>query len=132
MSGWALTTGPPTVRGGALGGGQFRLGQDRLEELDGIARGVVDQDLAPTDAGDDVVAEVSACRPQHVDQRLEPIDFDREAVPPAGVGTVPSGIAWPPPPGPPGALSVSRRSPRDSIAKVGAGCITSVNPRCPQ
>ena len=48
---------------------------------------------------------------------------------PPGSGRVPSGIAWPPPPWPLGALSTSRRSPRLSIAKVGAGCICSRKPR---
>ncbi len=51
---------------------------------------------------------------------------------PPGSGTRPSGMTCPPPPGPPGALSTSRRSPRASMAKVGAGCITSVKPRCVQ
>ena len=40
---------------------------------------------------------------------------------PPGSGIVPSGIACPPPPAPLGALSVRRRSPRESIANVGAG-----------
>jgi hypothetical protein len=48
---------------------------------------------------------------------------------PPGAGTVPSGIAWPPPGPPPGADSTRRRSPRDSMAKPGAGCISRVKPR---
>jgi hypothetical protein len=38
----------------------------------------------------------------------------------------PSGMGWPPPAAGFGALSTSRKSPRVSIAKPGAGCITSV------
>jgi hypothetical protein len=47
---------------------------------------------------------------------------------PPGVGIVPSGIGAPPPGPPPGALRMSRRSPLVSIANVGAGRISSVNP----
>lgn len=46
---------------------------------------------------------------------------------PPGVGIVPSAIRAPPPGPPPGALRRSRRSPRVSIAKLGAGRMTSVN-----
>ncbi len=49
---------------------------------------------------------------------------------PPGVGSVPSGIACPPPPPPPGALEDQAEVARDSMANVGAGCITSSKPRC--
>ncbi len=45
---------------------------------------------------------------------------------PPGSCMVPSGIGWPPPPVGFGALRTSRRSPRDSIANGGAGCISSL------
>ena len=68
---------------------------------------------------------------QLLDRRVEVVDLEREAVPAAGrghraVGHRLAAAAGPPP----GALSTSRRSPRESIAKVGAGCMTSLKPRC--
>ena len=48
---------------------------------------------------------------------------------PPGRGRVPSGMLCPPPPAPPGALNSRRRSPRESIAKVGAGCMSRSKPQ---
>jgi len=47
---------------------------------------------------------------------------------PPGSGRRPSGMLCPPPPTPLGALNTRRRSPRLSIANVGAGRISSRNP----
>src|SRR5258707_12702008 len=61
-----------------------RLVNERLEQLHGVARRVVDQGLLAADAGDDVVAELGA---GGAERRNEPLDvghFDRETGPAAG------------------------------------------------
>src|SRR5229473_4011598 len=76
-----------------------RLVNDRLEQLDGVARRVVDQDLLATDTGDDLVAELRAGCAQGRHERLEIGHFDREAVPaawfwPAAIGHRLRPTAW--------------------------------------
>src|ERR1700735_515244 len=61
--------------------GQPGLGPDRLEELDGVARRVVNDDLLAADAGDDLVAEPDAASSQFLDRGSEVSDLDAEAVP---------------------------------------------------
>ena len=60
-----------------------RLVARRLEELDGVARRVLDEDLPAADAGDDLVAEARARGAQTLDRRLEVVDLEREPVPAA-------------------------------------------------
>src|SRR3954454_946097 len=58
----------------------------RLEELDRVARGVLDQDLLAADACDDLVPEGRARLAQFLHRRLEILDLELEAVPAAGLG----------------------------------------------
>ena len=81
-----LPTGRADVRTQSLRRAvELGLGQDRLEQLDGVAGRVVDQDLLAADAGHDVVAEVRARAAERVDERGEIVDLEREAVPAAGL-----------------------------------------------
>src|SRR5258708_4452034 len=59
----------------------FRHG--RLEQLDRVAGGVVEQDLLAAPADDDVVAEAGAGLAQGRDHGFEVGDFDREPIPAA-------------------------------------------------
>jgi hypothetical protein len=94
-----------------------------MEQLDRVAGRVLDDDLPAADPVDDLRAEGDTGRTQRGGDGVDVLHLEREAVPP--------GRIWPPPGPRFGALSSSRRSPRSSIAKGGAGCITSVKPRCP-
>jgi hypothetical protein len=51
-----------------------------LEELDGVAGGIVDQDLLAADADDHVTAETDPCLPECVDHGGQVVDLDREVV----------------------------------------------------
>ena len=109
-----------------------RLSRRRLEQLDRVAGGSSSRICLPPTP---VTMSLRKRRPASrsvVDGRVEVVDLEHEPVPAARLGLVPSGIACPPPPAPLGALSASRRSPRVSIANVGAGCITSSKPSCSQ
>ena len=101
----------------------------RLEELDRIAGRILDEDLLAPDAGDDLVAESGAllAQPGHRSPRCPRPRAGSGSSPP-GCGQCPVGHRRPPPGPPPGALSTRRRSPCESIAKVGAGCMSSWNP----
>ena len=50
----------------------------RLEQLDRVARRVLDEDLLAADAGDDLVAKPRPAIPQLRDQRLEVADIEAE------------------------------------------------------
>jgi|ERR1700683_5403536 len=50
---------------------QSGLGDDRLEELDRVARWVVEENLLAPDPGDDVVAEVRVLGSQPLDQSIQ-------------------------------------------------------------
>src|SRR3954454_24796386 len=60
---------------------QPRLVPGRLEQLDGIAGWILEEDLLAAGAGDDVVPEVGAACPQRLDEGREVGHLDREAVP---------------------------------------------------
>jgi lactoylglutathione lyase len=87
----------------------------RLEQLDRIAGRILDQDLAAAAAADDLVAEADSASRSATSSCMR---FQ-----PPGSGMRPSGVGWAAPPGPPGEFSSSRRSPRESTANPGAGCI---------
>src|SRR5919109_287512 len=75
-----------------------RLCAGGLEELDRVARGVVEQDLPAAGTGDDVVAEGQAGGAQALDLRRAVVDDEVDAVPASGlrraaVGHRPSGRA---------------------------------------
>ncbi len=74
--------------------GKRRLGDGRLEQLDRVAGGVLDQDLLAADAGDDVVAEAGACsrNPATVASRSETSSWKRFQPPGAGSGPVGHGL----------------------------------------
>src|SRR6185437_11676857 len=57
--------------------------------LDRIPGRVFDEDLLPTDAGHDLVAEARAGVAQPRDQRLDVLDLELEAVPATGLGHAP-------------------------------------------
>jgi SAM-dependent methyltransferase len=59
------------------------LGKDRLEQLHGIARRVLGDDLPAARSAHDVVAESHATVMELPDERIEVGDLDREAVPAA-------------------------------------------------
>src|SRR5205085_5889923 len=59
------TAGP---RAGLVRGGERRLGPLGLEQLDWVARRVLDQDLIAADADDDVAAEVRPVPPEPLDR----------------------------------------------------------------
>src|SRR4051812_19407993 len=56
-----------TLRPGRFNFACALLGGGRLEELDRVAGGIVEQDLLPAGAADDVVAEAEACGAQALD-----------------------------------------------------------------
>src|SRR5690242_5763066 len=55
----------------------------RLEELDGVAGGIVEQDLSAAGAGHDLVSEGNAFAAQAVDLCLDVVDDEVDAVPAA-------------------------------------------------
>jgi len=69
----------------ALRASQPRLCDRRLEQFDGIAGRVIDNDLFATDARHDVVPQVHAGSEQALNSCGEIIDLYGEAVPPAGL-----------------------------------------------
>src|SRR6185437_4960832 len=77
------------------GGWQPGLVPGGLEQLDGVPRGVLDEDLLAAHAGDDLVAEPGALRPECADETLKVGDLEGEAVPPSGrwPGAVGHGLA---------------------------------------
>src|SRR5215213_4012349 len=62
-------------------------GAGRLEELDRVARRVLEQNLAAAPPRDDVVTEASPSLPQRLDLALEVCDLDLETIPAPGLGT---------------------------------------------
>ena len=64
-----------------------RSGAGRLEELDRVARRVVEQNLAAAPPNDDVVTEASPSLPERLDVALEVCDLDLETIPAPGLGT---------------------------------------------
>src|ERR1019366_5146198 len=65
--------------------GELCLGEDRLEGLDGVAGGILDDDLPAAGPGDDVVAEPGAVAAQFLDSGSKVGDLDTEAIPAAGL-----------------------------------------------
>src|SRR5664279_4006590 len=110
---------------GRFGVGQASLRQGGLEQFDGIAGRVIDEDLSTANAGDDVVAEVHTLLAQRVDCAGKIGDFQREPVPSTGFRC---GAGW-------HGLAAAARPTRCaeyepevsgvSMATVGAGCISS-------
>ena len=98
-----------------------------LKELDRVARGVFEQDLAAAAPRDDVATEAAPASRSDVDLALEVCDLDLDAVPAPGPGRRPSGVGWPAPPAP-ARLSSNRKSPRVSVAKPGPGRISTSKP----
>src|SRR5262245_6569400 len=68
----------------ALAAPEARLRASRLEQLDGVARRILDDDLLAAHARDYVVAEARAPRLEPLHRRLEVVHLDREAVPATG------------------------------------------------
>src|SRR5581483_9108638 len=60
------------------------FGDDRFEQLDGVARRVLDEELLAADAGHDVFAEVGPAGPEPLDEAFEVDDLEAESVPAAG------------------------------------------------
>src|SRR5207237_4188285 len=58
----------------------------RFEQLDGVARGIVEQDLPAAVAHDDLVPESDARRPQFLDFAAQIVDLELDAVPAARLG----------------------------------------------
>jgi hypothetical protein len=73
------------------GGSQLRLREQGLEQLDRVARRVLEQDLFAPDAGDDLVAEPGAVLTQPCDGRLDVVDLELKAIPPSGLRHGPVG-----------------------------------------
>ena len=69
--------------------------RSRLEQLDQVARRVLDEDLLPAGTGDDVVAERHAFGPQAGDLGVQVGRKEVNPVPPPGPGRAPSGVARP-------------------------------------
>ena len=65
--------------------GRAKLAASGLEELDWIARRILEEDLPATVAGDDVVAESGAGLLQSRDYPSEVFHFDLNPVPPTGL-----------------------------------------------
>src|SRR6185436_10839479 len=61
-----------------------RLRRPGLEELDGVARWILDEDLMTTGSLDDLAPEARPVGSETVDGPLEIVDDDLEAIPPAG------------------------------------------------
>src|SRR5215218_8343019 len=68
-----------------------RSGSGGLEELDRVAGGIVEQDLLPAWAGDDVVAERQPRGAEPFDFAGEVLDDQMDAVPAAGLWCAPVG-----------------------------------------
>jgi hypothetical protein len=64
-----------------------------LEQLDDVARGVLEKDLGAAGSGEDVVAEGEPITAEARDLGLDVVDDEVDAVPAAGAGPVPR-RAW--------------------------------------
>ena len=62
-----------------------------LEELDGIARGIVDQDLAAAPPRDHLASEARSGCAQRLDLALQVRDFELDAIPAPGLGAAAAG-----------------------------------------
>ncbi len=98
-----------------------------LEQLNGIAGRVVEQDLRAAGSGDDVVAEVHAGLAEAFDLGREVVDDEVDAVPSPGRGWLPSGMGRPAELA--GPLSSRRRWPRRTSAKAGAALEMTLKPK---
>ncbi len=58
----------------------------RLEELDGVARRILQENLQAAKAGNDVIAKVGARLPERGDNRIQIIHFELNPVPSSGFG----------------------------------------------
>jgi len=56
----------------------------RLKKFDGVAGGIVYQDLRPTRPSHNVVSEPHSRRPESLDLSVEVIHYQLDAIPPAG------------------------------------------------
>ena len=78
---------------------ELRFGDRGLEQLDGVARGIVDDDLASPDAIDQAAARMGTSRDEPAVELFDVVNFDREPVPSAGGRQGPVGkrgtAAWP-------------------------------------
>jgi hypothetical protein len=83
----------------------------RLERLHRVARRIVDDALPPTHAVDDAASQM----------RSRAAQIGRDGVDVLDLG--PNRFE------PPGALSVFRSKPRESLANAGAACMTTSKPR---
>jgi hypothetical protein len=99
----------------------------RLEELDRVARGVVEQDLGTARAPYDVISEVQPCGSETLDLRFDVLHDELDAGPAAWRGLAPSGMGRPAELV--GPLRSNRRSPRVTSAKAGAAFERSVKPK---
>src|SRR3954470_14995195 len=85
----ALT--PPTLPGAARRGSLGSVPRMRLEELDRVAGGIVDEDLIAADTLDDLTAKAGPGRPQTLDVAGEIGHLERDPVPPARLRPAPVG-----------------------------------------
>src|SRR5215208_6523627 len=69
------------------GSREQRSGAGRLEALDRVARGVLEQDLTAAPPGDDVVTEAGPTLLQRLDLAREVHDLDLETIPAPGLRT---------------------------------------------
>ena len=100
----------------ARGAGRRPAALARLEELDRIPGGVLDEDLGATRTSDDVVAEPQSRRPKAIHVRREVLDDQLNAVPAARLGLTPIGH------GPAGrAGSAAEQEPQVATSDIGEG-----------
>lgn len=63
-----------------MAGVETGLRQNRLKQLNGVSRRILDEDLSPADAGHDIVAEAGTRLSQSRDPHGEIIDLGRRPV----------------------------------------------------
>src|SRR4051794_23061461 len=83
--------GPLVVEGEVIERSGGLSAASGLEQLDRVAGGVLQEDLLPAGAADDVVAEGEACGAQPLDLGRDVLDDQVDAVPAAGFGRAPVG-----------------------------------------
>jgi hypothetical protein len=81
----------PRLVGSDRRSGHRALSTRRLEQLDGVAGGILEQDLLAARPANDVVAEGEARGPQPLDISRDVVNDEVDAVPAAGTGCAPVG-----------------------------------------
>jgi transposase len=121
----------PRVTGhGRAGGSMFGvdgsqpcLQPGRFNELDRIPGWVFEQDLLSAYSDHDVVAEIGAVVAQCLDRGVEIVDVELEPIPASRRLSLPARHVLPATWAPAGRAEHGAKSPRESIATAGAGCI---------